>query len=108
ALAAERNLREALRARDEFLSIASHELRTPITSMKLGVQVVKRAIERGAEDAFAPARIRKVIDQCDRQLGRLSRLIDDMLDISRINTGRLSLVLAETNADSLVREVIER
>ncbi len=99
---------EAIRIRDEFLSVASHELRTPITSMRLNLQIFKRNMERGNPGAFEPERIRKMVVQTDQQLGRLVRLVEDMLDISRINTGQLSVRAEIVDLALLIRESVAR
>ena len=83
--------RQAVRARDEFLSVASHELKTPLTSLKLQSQLVRHLRERGDARAYEPARIDALLTQIDRQVNRLNRLVDDMLDISRIQAGRLRI-----------------
>jgi PAS domain S-box-containing protein len=107
-LEAETLLKEALRARDEFLSIASHELRTPLTSLKLQLQMTRRRIERGDPRAYEPQQVSKLVEQSDRQLERLGRLIEDMLDIARIRTGRLIIEPGRLDAVVLTREVLER
>jgi PAS domain S-box-containing protein len=101
-------LKEALRARDEFLSIASHELRTPLTSLKLQLQMTQRRIERGDPRAYDPKHVSKLVEQSDRQLERLARLVEDMLDIARIRTGRLVIEPGRLDAVVLIREVLER
>lgn len=83
--------RAAVRARDEFLSVASHELKTPLTSLKLQSQLLRHLRDRGDARAYEPQRIDALIDQVDRQVNRLNRLVDDMLDISRIQAGRLRI-----------------
>jgi len=95
-------LEAAVRSRDEFLSLASHELKTPLTSLMLQTQLLQRRLERG--EGLPPENVRRVLDQTARQTERLSRLVNDMLDISRITAGRLSLEpdtfeLAELAAD---------
>jgi PAS domain S-box-containing protein len=107
-LEAEALLKEALRARDEFLSIASHELRTPLTSLKLQLQMTQRRIERGDPRAYEPRQVSKLVEQSDRQLARLARLVEDMLDIARIRTGRLVIEPGRLDAVALTREVLER
>jgi signal transduction histidine kinase len=82
-------LEKALRARDDLLSICSHELRTPVTSMRLQAQLAKRNVARGNLTALAPDRVMKMVDQSDRQLSRLMRLIEEMLDFSRLRSGHL-------------------
>jgi PAS domain S-box-containing protein len=107
-LRAREELALALEARDEFLSIASHELKTPLSSLKLQAQLMKRGIARQDGRIYEPARVARLVDETDRQTERLTRLIDDMLDIARIRTGRLSIHPEPMALDELVREVVER
>ena len=106
--ASEDMLHEALFYRDEFLSIASHELKTPLTSLKLQSQMFRRAIERKEEDPYSTERVDRLVEQTDRQVRRLGRLVDDMLDISRIRTGRLSINPEPVEVASMVAEVLDR
>ncbi len=99
---------DAIRTRERFLSIASHELKTPLTSLKLQVQIRKRALDRGDVERFAPERLPKLFADDEKQISRLLRLVEDMLDISRIEAGKLSLNLEPFDLCSLVREVIDR
>jgi PAS domain S-box-containing protein len=98
-------LHEALFYRDEFLSIASHELKTPLTSMKLQSQVFKRQAKRNDVDAYSKEKVDRLVNQTEMQVGRLVRLVDDMLDISRIRTGRLSITSDQVDFKDLVNEV---
>ncbi len=98
----------AVQARDEFVSIASHELRTPLTSMKLQIQALKRSLERGDDEALSRERVLKTIEQSDRQIHRLTRLVEDMLDISRVNTGKLQIVPERIELRGLMRDALER
>ncbi len=104
----ELRLQEAIRARDEFLSLASHELRTPITSMKLQFQAAARQFEDGASHAFEPSRVRRRVQLANRQLVRMTRLIEEMLDVSRIAMKRLHLSLEPLELGEVVREVVDR
>lgn len=99
---------EAISARDTFLSIASHELRTPITSMKLQAQHLRRRIAAGDPAAFEPERVTRIVEQTERSISRLSRLVEDMLDISRIATGRLNIQPEAVDLAELTRDVVER
>lgn len=101
-------LNEALFYRDEFLSIASHELKTPLTSLKLQSQLFKRLIARNDPTIYTPEKINRLVDQTDRQVSRLSRLIDNMLDISRIRTGNLSINQEMINLTELVESVARK
>jgi len=101
-------LEQEVRARDEFMSIASHELKTPLSTLKLQAQMMKRKIQKGDSDAFAPENVNKLVDQTEKQVVRLERLVDDMLDITRIRTGKLTLQMAETDLCEVTKDVMER
>lgn len=83
------DLQIAVATRDEFLSIASHELKTPLTSMKLQTQSIQRSLSRGL--SLPPEKITRLVDNTATQVGRLTRLVDDMLDIARIQSGKFTL-----------------
>jgi PAS domain S-box-containing protein len=104
----EEELREALRARDEFLSIASHELKTPLTSLKIQAQLNQRMLKKNDPSVYAPENVEGIIQQIDKQVHRLTRLVDDMLDVSRIRSGTLKIIPEKFNLRDLVLEVIER
>lgn len=108
SLASEEALQEALWARDEFISVASHEMKTPLTSMKLQAQMIKRALERNNTSFNPLEKLKTLVDQTDRQTERLERLINDMLDISRIRTGKLTIHKEEFEFSELVKDVIQR
>jgi signal transduction histidine kinase len=95
---------EAIRARDEFLSIASHELRTPITTLEIHFQ----RLIRGKLKDEVPDRLRNVLERCDRQVRRLESLIDHLLDVSRMSSGGLKLERREVDLSEIVREVSDR
>lgn len=98
-------LRTALTVRDEFLLVASHELKTPLTALHLNTQLFERLIVRNNQGAFDPGRISGYVNQTLRQLNRLNRLVDDMLDISRIETGRLTIKKETTDLAELIKEL---
>lgn len=99
--------RTALFARDEFLSIASHELKTPLTSLSLQVEMQRRKASQSG-GAVNEATQAKFVDIVSRQVDRLSRLVEDMLDVSRIVHGKLSIKREEVNVGELVRDVVDR
>lgn len=102
-------LQSALKSRDEFMSICSHELKTPLTTLKMQLQILERVRERqGDEKAFSVSNMERFLQQADRSVERIIHLVNDMLDISRVNTGRLSLMLEKVNLQELITEVIER
>ncbi|HEY0093432.1 MAG TPA: PAS domain-containing protein, partial [Archangium sp.] len=101
-------LQASVHARDEFLSLASHELKTPLTTLKLQAQLLQRGVEKNDTRLLNKERLGQLAEQSIRQLVRLERLVDDMLDISRIRTGRLTLRPEHADFAGLVREVLER
>ena len=102
-------LQKALRSRDEFLSICSHELKTPLTTLKMQIQITNRMKEKkGAEQTFTTENMTKFLDQADRSVDRIVHLVNDMLDISRVSTGKLSLNLERVELDKLLLEVTDR
>lgn len=105
---ARETLQKALEARDTFLGIASHELKTPLTSLKLQSQMNLRLLEKNGPSAFSVERLKKLIEQPIIQVDRLSRLVDDMLDVSRINLGKLSMNFEAINFSLLVRDTLSR
>jgi len=95
----------AVQARDTFLSVAAHELKTPVTALKGNAQLLLRLQERGVLD---PDRLARSLRGIDRATDRLSALTDDLLDVSRIRTGQLPLALEPTDLPHLLREAVER
>lgn len=101
-------LQAAIRSRDEFLSIASHELRTPLTPLKLQIQGLTRAVRHKTFAQFTEQRLERVATTCDKAISRLTGLIDNLLDVSRINTGKLVLNLEAVDLSELAADVLER
>lgn len=100
-------LRSAVAARDEFLSVASHELKTPLTPLALKIDTLERLI-RNPSSANSTERLTAALETMRKQLKRLNALIGDLLDVSRIGAGRLSLSPERLDLVALVREVTAR
>lgn len=100
---ARRKVEDLSRLKDEFLSIASHELRTPVTSIKGYTQLAKTLI-RENDLATSEEYLNIALDQIDR----MSRLILELLDVSRIETGRLEIRREEITWSNFVRDVVHR
>ena len=100
-------LEDAVRMRDDFMSIVSHELKTPLNTLILEVQLRKLQLSRNNLTAFSEERLRNMVDKDERQVQSLIRLIDDMLDVSRIRTGKLSIRPSRTDLAELVGNVVE-
>lgn len=109
ALAEERAARaqaqEAIRLRDQFLAVASHELKTPLTAFRLVIDGVERSVRKMPR---APEEMRKKIEILSRQARRLDKLVTELLDVARIQAGRLQVSLEDVDLCAVVREVVER
>jgi signal transduction histidine kinase len=101
-----REAQDAIRLRDEFLSVASHELRTPMTSLTLSLQTLLQTAQAGK--TLDPKVSANLVNLAFRQGERLTRLIRDLLDVSRIETDQLRPTIATVDLDELVREVAAR
>jgi signal transduction histidine kinase len=107
-------LKELDKMKSQFLSIASHELKTPITAMSGFLQVALRRVRRlGQGEAAAPVAegLRSITEQLEvvyRQTGKLARLVDELLDVSRIQTGRIEFRYGDVDLSELANEVATR
>ncbi len=99
--------RAAIQVRDDFLSIASHELKTPLTPLKLQIEILQTQCEH-----VMPATTRdifcRMLARADEQIDRLASLVDELLDISRIRGGRLQLHREPVDLAPLVDAVVDR
>ncbi|MDQ8052459.1 MAG: hybrid sensor histidine kinase/response regulator [Pedobacter sp.] len=94
--------KEAERKKDEFISIASHELKTPLTSVKGYVQLLERSAKKGDH-----VTVQKHLEKAQLQLEKLNNLIADLLDISKIESGKLKFNKQDFQIDTLIDNVIE-
>lgn len=93
------------RARDEFLSIASHELRTPVTALRGVVQLLQRARTRGEVDV---ERLDRALSRMAQSSSQLVTLTEDLLDVSRLQAGKLDLRLVELDLATFASDIAER
>ena len=105
--ATQAELQRSLRLRDEFMSMVAHELRTPLNTLFLETQMRTVNLERGNLAAFEPEKLDKMVARDGRQIRSMVRLIDDMLDVSRITSGKLSIRREAVDLTSLVRRVAD-
>jgi signal transduction histidine kinase/CheY-like chemotaxis protein len=101
------DLQEAVQARDAFIAIAAHELRTPLSALQLQVQSLGRASAPGKADDL-PETTKAKLALIDRQVSRLGKLIDSLLDVSRVRAGKLQIELEELDLAAVVRDVVAR
>ena len=97
--------RRAEREKDELLSTASHELKTPLTSLGLAAQMIDRMLEHGP---FDEARLARHVGTIRAQIARLTRLIGSLLDVSRVETGQLALAWEPVDLGLLARMAVAR
>lgn len=97
---AEDALREADRRKDEFLATLAHELRNPLAPLRSGLQVMQLAADR-------PEVVERARTMMERQLSHTVRLIDDLMDLSRISRGRIELRREHVSLNAIVQQAIE-
>jgi signal transduction histidine kinase len=100
-----REARVAVSIRDEFLSVAAHELKTPMTSLRGYAQLLGREFDKG--HAANPDRARRAAMTIQVQSDKLARLVGQLLDVSRIQSGKLAIECKEADLSELVRDVVE-
>jgi len=98
-----REAQEAARAREDFLSMAGHELRTPLTTLQFQFHTLGRRLAAGQADKAV-----ELLERSRGQLDRLVRLTEELLDVTRITSGRLDLEREETDLSGVTREAAER
>jgi len=98
-----REAQAALRSRDEFLSVASHELKTPLTPMKLQIQAVRRQI-----DKWNDGRLSSLVAKAERHVDRLALLVENLLDVSRIGRGKLEMHPERIDLVQIVGSVLDQ
>jgi PAS domain S-box-containing protein len=103
-----RSSQDAIKQRDEFISIASHELKTPITSLKIQLQLADRLASSSESGFIEASYVKKLTTISNKQINRITLLVEDMLDISRISSGKLALNLTKTDVSQFVTEVLLR
>lgn len=94
-------LRRAVALRDEFMSIASHELKTPLTSLTMQLQYLTQV-------SVSPEKLNSIVNKALIQVHRLASLISDMMDVSRISGGQLALKIEEVDLGQLIDDVLKQ
>ncbi len=101
-------LKGAVQVREDFLSIVSHELKTPITSLGLQLSLINRLILAGSISTLASDKQATLVKLSTAQIQRMTRLIDELQDLSRISAGKLQISPSEVDLAGLVQTVVER
>ncbi|RON45730.1 hybrid sensor histidine kinase/response regulator [Pseudomonas frederiksbergensis] len=105
--ATQNELEQAVRMRDDFMSIVAHEVRTPLNGLILETQLRKMHLARENASAFTLDKMHAMVDRDERQIKSLIRLIEDMLDVSRIRTGKLSIRPSRVDLVKLVDNLLQ-
>jgi signal transduction histidine kinase len=99
-------LKEALAARDEFLMMASHELKTPITPLHLQIQTFIQLLEADTLDKMDKTRLMRMLQTSKGQIERLSRLVTELIDVSRLSIGKIQLNVLPATLKSITDKVL--
>jgi len=99
-------LQHALQMRDEFMSMVVHELRTPLSVLAMEVRVRQHQVAAGNATFFSPENLSRMFERDQRQVRSLTRLIDDMLDVSQIQHGKLSIRRGSCDLAAMLRRVV--
>lgn len=98
--------KQAIEMRDEFLSIASHELKTPITSLKLQLQLTDRKVKPEENMAPSPQKLSQTLKIAMEQTDRLNNLVEGLLDVSKIQVGKFEMTFNDVNAAIIIEGII--
>lgn len=93
---------QAVELRDTFLSVASHELKTPLTSIYLQFEILKRSTLKSSDN---DPKVMSLFERFQSQLERLTRLINELLDVTRIASGKMNLHLEKVELEKIVRDI---
>jgi PAS domain S-box-containing protein len=102
-----REAREALQSRDEFLSMASHDLRSPLTSLRLQLQAVRKSLKPGNGEPCSSEKLASRVEVMERQTDRMLHMMDALLDITQMTAGRLELKRQKLDLVELVRGAVD-
>lgn len=104
----EEALAEAIRIRENFMTIASHELKTPLTCMQLQIQVRQWDLKNRFPESFTQDRIGWGLQKQSEHVERITRIIDNILDVSKIAEGRFTIQHEHFDLAEMVRDVLDR
>lgn len=104
--AARETAEQALKMRDDFISVAAHELKTPLSSLMLQVQMINHYIGQGKIQSLSDEKLNHLADISNKQVKRFSHLINDLLDVSKINSGKLKLQFEEVDVVDVISSSI--
>ena len=104
--ATQAELERSVKMRDDFMSMVAHELRTPLNTLYLETQMRGMQLDKGNMGAFSEEQLRRMVARDGRQIQSMIRLINDMVDVSRIRSGKLSIRPAQTELSALLERIV--
>lgn len=104
----ETDLRQAIRTRDEFLSIASHELRTPLSTLSLHTEGLQRSLKNQPQETWDAERLQHRLAIVQDQAVRLEQIVESLLDVSRVSQGRLPMRIETVDLTAVAQDVVHR
>ena len=104
--ATQAELERSVRMRDDFMATVAHELRTPLNTLFLETQLRGIQLERGNLAAFSEERLRTMVARDGRQIHSMIRLINDMVDVTRIRSGKLSIRPAQAELSRMLERIV--
>lgn len=96
-----------IKARDEFLSIVSHELKTPLTTMLLKLHSILNSVRNVSLAKFSVPELMKVLENAENQTNRMTSMINDLVNVSLITTGRMSLHIEDCDLVKITKHVLQ-
>jgi signal transduction histidine kinase len=99
-------LQRAVQMRDDFMSMVAHELRTPLNTLYLETQLRGMQLDKGNMDFFSQDKLRAMVARDGRQIQSMIRLINDMVDVTRIRSGKLSIRPGDTELAGLLQRIV--
>jgi len=100
-------LERALKMRDDFMSVVAHELRTPLNTLHLEIQLRRMRLQRDEFAGFTKEDFHNMVERDGRQVQSMIHLINDMVDVSRANTGNLSIRTGTVNLSQLIHRIVD-
>lgn len=99
-------LERALKMRDDFISLVAHELRTPLNTLHIEAQVRQLQLQRGNIELFNETHLQAMVERDMRQINNMVRLINDMVDVSRVNSDHLSIQPEKVDLSQLLSRIV--
>lgn len=103
-----RESKRSVQAREDFISIASHELRTPLTSLKMRIDLLSHMLEKGGLPEEVRSKLKPIISEIQPDVQKFAKLIETLLDISKLGSKNLSLSLERCNIGNIIRDEVKR